>query len=47
MAEKEPGSDAQMTDEQRAELERRAELEQAEMLEEERRTEAQPVGGDG
>jgi hypothetical protein len=42
----EKGSDAQMTDEQRAELERQQDLAQAQTLEEERKTAAQPDHAD-
>lgn len=41
------GSDAQLTDEQRAEIDRRYELALAEAVEEERKTEAAPSAGDG
>lgn len=44
--EREIGSDAQMTDEQRAELQRRHELELAAEVEEERKTAAQPEEGE-
>jgi len=45
--EPEPGSDEQMTDEQRAELEHQADVAEAETVEEERRTAAQPDDGEG
>lgn len=40
------GSDANMTDEQREEVQRQAEVQEAEAVEEERKTEAQPVEDD-
>ena len=42
----EPGSDAQMTDEQRDELQRQSDVAEAEEVEEERRTAAAPVEDD-
>lgn len=42
----ETGSDDQMTDEQREELERQSDVAEAEEVEEERKTEAQPVDGE-